>query len=166
MYQTSIRNKKKKKIISNIKTNSYELDPEIEEYAYVIKMLGNCRVSLITNTGNECIGVIRGNLKRFSNRVLIEKGDIIAVSTRDFQKNKVDIVHKFNRDQVLILISEEKISNILINYYNNNYKLTNNFSENDNIEFKEEVDNNDYNYINNITDSSNSSEGEIEINDI
>lgn len=165
MYQTSIRNKKKKKIISNIKTNSYELDPEIEEYAYVIKMLGNCRVSLITNTGNECIGVIRGNLKRFSNRVLIEKGDIVAVSTRDFQKNKVDIVHKFNRDQVLILISEEKISNILINYYNNNYKLANNFAENDNIEFKEEVDDVDYNNIN-ITDSSNSSEGEIEIDDI
>lgn len=165
MYQTSIRNKKKKKIISNIKTNSYELDPEIEEYAYVIKMLGNCRVSLITNTGNECIGVIRGNLKRFSNRVLIEKGDLIAVSTRDFQKNKVDIVHKFNRDQVLILISEEKISNILINYYNNNYKLANNFIENDNIEFKEEVDDVDYNNIN-ITDSSNSSEGEIEIDDI
>ena len=165
MYQTSIRNKKNKKIISNIKTNSYELDPEIEEYAYVIKMLGNCRVSLITNTGNECIGVIRGNLKRFSNRVLIEKGDLIAVSTRDFQKNKVDIVHKFNRDQVLILISEEKISNILINYYNNNYKLSNNFIENDNIEFKEEVDDVDYNNIN-ITDSSNSSEGEIEIDDI
>jgi|UniRef100_A0A6C0JP00 initiation factor 1A len=165
MYQTSIRNKKNKKIISNIKTNSYELDPEIEEYAYVIKMLGNCRVSLITNTGNECIGVIRGNLKRFSNRVLIEKGDLIAVSTRDFQKNKVDIVHKFNRDQVLILISEEKISNILINYYNNNYKLANNFIENDNIEFKEEVDDVDYNNIN-ITDSSNSSEGEIEIDDI
>lgn len=165
MYQTSIRNKKKKKIISNIKTNSYELDQEIEEYAYVIKMLGNCRVSLITNTGNECIGVIRGNLKRFSNRVLIEKGDIVAVSTRDFQKNKVDIVHKFNRDQVLILISEEKISNILINYYNNNYKLTNNFTENDNIEFKEEVDDVDYNNIN-ITDTSNSSDGEIEIDDI
>ena len=165
MYQTSIRNKKNKKIISNIKTNSYELDPEIEEYAYVIKMLGNCRVSLITNTGNECIGVIRGNLKRFSNRVLIEKGDLIAVSTRDFKKNKVDIVHKFNRDQVLILISEEKISNILINYYNNNYKLANNFIENDNIEFKEEVDDVDYNNIN-ITDSSNSSEGEIEIDDI
>jgi len=128
-------------------------------------MLGNCRVSLITNTGNECIGVIRGNLKRFSNRVLIEKGDLIAVSTRDFQKNKVDIVHKFNRDQVLILISEEKISNILINYYNNNYKLANNFIENDNIEFKEEVDDVDYNNIN-ITDSSNSSEGEIEIDDI
>lgn len=164
MYQTSIRNKKKKKFISNIKTNNYELDPEIEEYAYVIKMLGNCRVSLITNTGNECIGVIRGNLKRFSNRVLIEKGDIIVVSTRDFQKNKVDIIHKFNRDQVLILISEEKISNILINYYNNNYKLTNNFTENDNIEFKEEVDNINYNNL--ITDSSNSSEGEIEIDNI
>jgi initiation factor 1A len=164
MYQTSIRNKKKKKIISNIKTNNYELNPEIEEYAYVIKILGNCRVSLITNTGNECIGIIRGNLKRFSNRVLIEKGDIIVVSTRDFQKNKVDIVHKFNRDQVLILISQEKLSNILINYYNNNYKIANNFTENDNIEFKEDVDNIGYNNL--ITDSSNSSEGEIEFDDI
>ena len=160
MYQTSIRNKKKKKILNNTKTNNYELDKDCEEYAFVIKMLGNCRVSLITNTGNECIGIIRGNLKKFNNKILIEKGDIIAISTRDFQNSKVDIVHKFNRDQVLLLISQEKLSNILINYYNNNFKLCKDNNNDDNIEFKED-DNLD---ISNIDFSDNSSNSDYEIN--
>jgi len=48
MYQTTIRNKKKS---TNIVKN-YIIDEEYEEYALSVKLLGNCRVSLITNTGN------------------------------------------------------------------------------------------------------------------
>ena len=69
MYQTSIRNKKQKKLLNNIKKDDYIVDVNCEEYAYVIKMLGNCRVSLITNSGKECIGIIRGSLRKFQNRM-------------------------------------------------------------------------------------------------
>ena len=92
MYQTSIR--KKKKNFNVNKNNNYEINYDIEEYAVVKKLLGNCRVSLITNSGDEVIGVIRGTLRKFNKRVLIEKGDMVIVSKRDFQANKVDIVHK------------------------------------------------------------------------
>ena len=59
MYQTSIRNKKKHSNFQKNKESNYILDPLNEEYAFVIKMLGNCRVQLISQSGNKAIGVIR-----------------------------------------------------------------------------------------------------------
>jgi|TARA_Y100000389_G_scaffold185501_1_gene204967 translation initiation factor 1A len=136
MYQTSIRNKKKNKQLKNTVQNNYELDQENEEYAHVIKMLGNCRVSLLTNTGKESIGIIRGTLRKFTNRIIIEKGDIVVISKRGYQDNKVDIVHKYNREQIQTLISEKKFSNTLLNSYinNKNTYIENKYDkDNDNI---------------------------------
>lgn len=119
MYQASIRDKKKHKIFHQEKSDNYELDPVNEEYAYVNKLLGNCRVHLITASGIEAIGIIRGSLRKFNKRVIIDKGDIVVVSKRDYQQDKVDIVHKYNQDQVQFLITENKLSNLLCNHYNN-----------------------------------------------
>lgn len=149
MYQTSIRNKKQKKYLNNSDNNDYKLDENNEEYAIVLKLLGNCRVTVFTNSGNECIGIIRGSLRKFSKRVLIEKGDIIIVSIRDYQNNKVDIVHKFNREQIQLLINEKKLSQSIINFYNNKIKLEkteNNRNDDDVFEF-------DYNISDNNTDN-------------
>ena len=119
MYQTAIRNKKKS---TNIVKN-YLIDEEFEEYALTKKLLGNCRVSLLTNSGDEVIGIIRGNMRKFNKRILIEVGDIVAVSKRDFQTNKVDIVHKYNLDQTQSLINNKQLSDVLINqYYKNSHK--------------------------------------------
>jgi len=168
MYQTSIRNKKKNKQLKNTVQNNYELDKENEEYAHVIKMLGNCRVSLITNTGKESIGIIRGTLRKFTNRIIIEKGDIVVISKRGYQDNKVDIVHKYNREQIQTLISEKKISNTLLNsYINNRNSYIENKYDNDNdndnilsIEFSDFKLNDDiisnYNEINNNNIANNS----------
>lgn len=122
MYQTSIRNKKKRTYFNNDKDMNYKLDPDNEEYAYVIKLLGNCRAKVICNNGIEAIGVIRGSLRKFNNRILIENGDLIVISKRDFQDNKVDIVHKFNIDQCQSLVKNKEISDILINCYYNKTK--------------------------------------------
>jgi hypothetical protein len=54
MYQSAIRNKKKSVNI----VNNYILDSDNEEYALCIKLLGNCRIALITNSGNDVIGII------------------------------------------------------------------------------------------------------------
>lgn len=118
MYQSSIRSKKKHQQFNNVKVDNYLLDEECEEYAYVKKLLGNCRASLLTNSGNDTIGIIRGSMRKFNKRVLIEAGDIVVVSKRDFQDSKVDIVHKYNTDQVQSLIKEGKLSNIICNSFN------------------------------------------------
>lgn len=149
MYQTSIRNKKQKKYLNNSHNNDYTFDENYEQYAIVTKLLGNCRVLLFTNLGNECIGIIRGSLRKFSNRILIEKGDIVVVSIREYQNNKVDIVHKYNREQIQGLINDKKLSQTIINFYFNKINLeksdTNNIDD-DKLEF-------DYNI--NISDSDN-----------
>jgi translation initiation factor 1A len=118
MYQTSIRNKKKNSQFNKVSNNNYIIDKEYELYAYVIKLLGNCRVLVLCDNGNEAIGVIRGSMRRFNKRVLIEAGDIIVVSTREYQDNKVDIVHKYNAEQCKILINSKELSYTLINTYN------------------------------------------------
>ena len=127
MYQTTIRNKKKS---ANVAKN-YIIDAEFEEYALSKKLLGNCRVSLITNSGDEVIGIIRGNMRKFNKRVLIEVGDIVIVSKRDFQTNKVDIAHKFNLEQTQQLINNKELSDVLINQY---YKNSNKSDKSDNNE--------------------------------
>ena len=118
MYQTSIRNKKQKSQFNKVSNNNYNIDSEDEVYAYVIKLLGNCRVLVLCDNGTEAVGVIRGSMRRFNKRVLIETGDIVAVSIRDFQIGKVDIVHKYNMEQCKILINNKDISDTLINAYN------------------------------------------------
>ena len=121
MYQTSIR--KKKKNFNVNKNSNYEINFEYEEYGLVKKLLGNCRVSLLCNSGQEVIGVIRGTMRKFNKRVLIEKGDIVVISKRDYQNNKVDIVHKITPDQHSSILDSDQLSNILKNEYHNNSSL-------------------------------------------
>ena len=117
MYQTSIRNKKTHQNFNRNKEKII-LNENEEEYAYVINMLGNCRVILISNTGINCIGVISGSLRKFNKRVLIEKGDIVIITKSNSIDRKVYILRKLNSEQVNDLISINGMSNILINKYN------------------------------------------------
>lgn len=129
MYQTSIRNKKKKSQFNKVSNNNYDIDSEYEVYAYVIKLLGNCRVLVLCDNGKEAVGVIRGSMRRFNKRILIETGDIIAVSMRDYQTGKVDIVHKYNAEQCKNLIINKEISDTLINAYNRVNIFTSNVND-------------------------------------
>ena len=180
MYQTSIRNKKQKKNLNNSYNNDYNLDINNEEYAIIIKVLGNCRLMVFTNSGNECIGIIRGSLRKFSKRILIEKGDIVVVSIRDYQNSKVDIVHKFNREQIQLLIKEKILAQSIINFYNNKTKFdksdNNTIIDDDRLEFDnnsnhqyydEDInDNNENNEnIDNIIDSDDT-DSKVNIDDI
>jgi translation initiation factor 1A len=135
MYQTSIRNKKKKSQFNKVSNNNYDINSEYEVYAYVIKLLGNCRVLVLCDNGKEAVGVIRGSMRRFNKRILIETGDIIAVSIRDYQTGKVDIVHKYNAEQCKILIINKEISDTLINAYNRVNIFTSNNVNDANIIF-------------------------------
>ena len=119
MYQASIRDKKKHKQFNHQRSDNYFINNDYEEFAYVKKLLGNCRTYVLTDSGADVIGIIRGSLKQFSKRVIIETGDIVVVSKRDFQDSKVDIVHKYNSDQVQNLILEGKLSSVLRGLYNN-----------------------------------------------
>ena len=56
------------------------------------------------------IGVIRGAMRK---KVDINVNDVIIVSVRDFETDKVDVIHKYSNDEVRELIKLKEIpSNI------------------------------------------------------
>lgn len=169
MYQTSIR--KKKKNFNTSKNANYDINFEYEEYGIVKKLLGNCRVNLICNSGDEVMGIIRGNMRKFNKRVLIDKGDIVVISKREYQANKVDIVHKISSDKYSEVLNSVHFSNVLKNEY---YNITNTSSNNKEtyINFSESgsdiSDNETYNSLRflNINDENSDSDNNIEIDNI
>ena len=169
MYQTSIR--KKKKNFNTSKNSNYDINFECEEYGLVKKLLGNCRVNLICNSGDEVMGIIRGNMRKFNKRVLIDKGDIVVISKRDYQANKVDIVHKIPSDKYSEVLNSAHFSNVLKNeYYNttnaslNNKETYINFSESGSDMSDNETQNN-VRFLN-INDKNSDSDDNIDIDNI
>lgn len=74
----------------------------VTEYGWVVQMLGNMRVKVRLGTGQpvEKIGVIRGNMRK---RQWISVGDLVLVSIREFQGDKVDVIFKYSDDEVRML---------------------------------------------------------------
>ena len=69
---------------------------EGQEYAQVIKALGDGRFTLHCYDNIPRLGKIRGKDKR---RMWITVGDIILISLRDFQDGKADVIHKYNAEE-------------------------------------------------------------------
>lgn len=95
--------KKKPKAASKAaRTKSAELplrEPG-QEYAQAGRMLGNGRLEAACFDGQNRLGHIRGKMLK---RVWINTGDILLVALRDFQDDKVDVIHKYSPDQVRAL---------------------------------------------------------------
>lgn len=76
-------------------------DSKDQEYAWVTKMLGDMRVMVQNPVDKtERIGVIRGNMRK---RVWIHVGDLVLVSLRDFDPDKVDVVFKYTDSEIRVL---------------------------------------------------------------
>ena len=81
-----------------------------QAYSRVTKMLGNGRVIVECYIENkkkeirkhECLGIIRGSMRK---RVWINQEDIVLAEIREFQKDKVDIVYKYEPNEVKTLIN-------------------------------------------------------------
>lgn len=69
---------------------------EGQEYAQVIKMLGNGRLEAMCFDGNKRLAHIRGKLRK---KVWINQGDIILLSLRDYQDEKGDVILKYTADE-------------------------------------------------------------------
>jgi translation initiation factor 1A len=67
-----------------------------QEYAQVVRMLGNGRLEALCYDGKSRLGIIRGKMRK---KVWINIGDIVLVGLRDFQDDKCDIMHKYTADE-------------------------------------------------------------------
>lgn len=84
-----------------------------QEYARIIKQLGDGRFECQIFNSNEetnVIGKICGSMRK---RVWINIGDVVLVSKRSFDSSSCDIIHKYTPEETLNLRSYEEIpSNI------------------------------------------------------
>lgn len=71
-----------------------------QEYAVVTKMLGNGHCECQCYDDVVRLGNIRGKMRK---RVWISTGDTILCSLREYQDDKVDIIHKYTPDEVQTL---------------------------------------------------------------
>ncbi|KAI3971216.1 hypothetical protein MKW92_006347 [Papaver armeniacum] len=71
-----------------------------QEYAQVLRMLGNGRCEAMGIDGTKRLCHIRGKLHK---KVWINGGDIILISLRDYQDDKADIILKYNSDESRLL---------------------------------------------------------------
>ena len=67
-----------------------------QEYAQVVRMLGNGRCECYCFDGQTRLGHIRGKMRK---KVWVSAGDIILLGLRDFQDEKADVIHKYNADE-------------------------------------------------------------------
>ena len=74
---------------------------EEQEYAKVLERKGGPIMSVRLLTGKTVLGVVRGSMRK---RVWMKANDIILVSKRNFQSDKVDIVHVYPIEHVNDLI--------------------------------------------------------------
>jgi len=67
-----------------------------QEYAQVIKMLGNGRLEPMCFDGVKRLCHIRGKLRK---KVWINQSDIILVGLRDYQDARADVILKYSADE-------------------------------------------------------------------
>lgn len=97
MYQSRIRSAKQR---AKQNRNRTILEPEEDQdYGVVRDMLGNGRLRALCSDGTVRTGRIRGSMRKYAGKVIIERGDLIIISKRDFEDDKVDVIHKYTHDE-------------------------------------------------------------------
>ncbi|KAH7817791.1 Translation initiation factor 1A [Monocercomonoides exilis] len=69
---------------------------ECQEYAQVIRLLGNARLEANCFDGKKRQCTIRGTMRR---KKWVSAGDIILVSLRDFQDDKADVIDRYTPEE-------------------------------------------------------------------
>ena len=103
------KRKKGKKPVQEDRELSYK--GESEEYAQVIKILGDGRFQCNCTDGVKRIAHVRGKMRK---RVWIANGDIILVSLREFEPDKCDVVEKYREKEVAKLKKAGEIPDSMV----------------------------------------------------
>merc|ERR1712216_137741 len=93
-------NKRSKKRNNNSIKREVILKEDGQEYAQVLKMLGNGRLEALCVDNKTRLCHIRGKLRK---KVWITPGDIILLGLRDYQDGKADVILKYNPDEIRFL---------------------------------------------------------------
>ena len=103
------KRKKGKKQVQEDRELTYK--GESEEYAQVIKILGDGRFECNCADGVKRVAHVRGKMRQ---RIWIANGDIILVSLRDFEPEKCDVVEKYKEKEVAKLKKAGEIPDSMV----------------------------------------------------
>ena len=102
------------------------LKEEDQEYAQVLRMLGNGRLEAYCFDGQRRLCHIRGKMRR---KVWVNSGDIILIAKREFEDDKADVIQKYTSDEARRLKAQGELpENAKIN--------ENDAAEGDGVEFE------------------------------
>lgn len=116
MYQSKIRSNKQR--AKHAKNRVFIEPDEDQEYAVVQDMLGNGRVRTLCSDGKVRVGRIRGSMRKYAGKVIIDKGDLVIVCRREFEDDKVDVVHKYTHEETSKLLRKNELSKEIVKAIN------------------------------------------------
>ena len=108
---------------------------DMEEYAQMIKMLGDRRIMVMLPDKSEILAIIP---RRFRKRCWMKVGDVLLVSRRDYQITKLDVIYKYTDEETRSLSIEHEIPEFFLNSL-----LSGNRDKNDDDNFLWDDDDND-----------------------
>ena len=103
------KRKKGKKLVQEDRELRYK--EESEEYAQIIKILGDGRFQCKCADGVERIAHVRGKMRK---RTWLANGDIILVSLREFEPEKCDVVEKYKEKEIAKLKKSGEIPESMV----------------------------------------------------
>ena len=67
-------------------------------YALITDVLGSGRFRCVADNGDKLLAILCGSMKK--KKIWVNNGDLVLVSIRDYEKDKVDIISKYNHDEL------------------------------------------------------------------
>ena len=104
-------NKRKKGKKQVQEDRELRMKDESEEYAQIVKILGDGRFQCKCADGVDRVAHVRGKMRK---RTWLANGDIILVSLRDFEPEKCDIIEKYKEKEVAKLKKENEIPEFMV----------------------------------------------------
>lgn len=110
MYQSRIRESKNR---GNKKRDLLEPE-EGQAFAIVQDMLGNGRIRVFCEDKKLRVARIRGSMRKYSGKVLIERNDLIVIAYRDFDDSTADVIHKYTSDEIHHMMRHEMLPDVMV----------------------------------------------------
>lgn len=118
MYKSNIRNKK-------ARAGRYEKKRELlfpeegQEFAFVQELMGNGRLKAMCGDGKVRVARIRGSMRKSKNKAIINRGDIILITRREYEDDKADVIHKYNAEETNKLYIKKELPEVIEKLYQN-----------------------------------------------
>lgn len=107
MYKSRIRNAKQRG--KNEKSREIELPDDDQEFAVVERLLGNGRVEVYCEDKQLRTVRIRGSMRKFKSKVLIENTDLVLIARWEFEKDRGDLIHKYSYEEKSYLLYQQML---------------------------------------------------------